>query len=74
MSLRDRARADWIKPQDMVAWQHLLYRKHYNAGSDSYRLHYIAALRGNRISVARMEWLMDAAALARIRGEVPQTR
>jgi len=52
----------------------LLYRKHFSAGYDSYRLHHAAALRGNRISVARMEWTTDAIAMARIRGEVPASR
>lgn len=60
---------DWIKPEDMEAWQLLMYRKNYNAGYNSYHLHYKAAVSsGNRISVARMEWTVNAVALARIRG------
>ena len=53
----------------MEAWQLLMYRKNYNAGYNSYHLHYKAAVSsGNRISVARMEWTVNAVALARIRG------
>jgi hypothetical protein len=53
----------------MEAWQMLMYRKQYSAGYNSYHLHYKSAVSaGNRISVSRMEWTVDAVALARIHG------
>ena len=61
---------EWVRPEDLTGDQALIYRKHFVAGMDSYRLHYKAALRGNRISVARMEWAVNAFALARIRRAV----
>ena len=61
---------EWVHPDEINGEQMLIYRKQFVAGISSYRLHYKAALRGNRISVARMEWAVNAFALARIRRAV----
>ena len=60
----------WVDPKDLLAWQLALYAKHYKAGYASYNLHYRAAtrLKPSRVSVERMEWLVQAMIIERMRG------
>lgn len=58
----------WIKPKDLNAYQFGIWRKRYWSGEKDYQMHYVHALQGNHISVARMEWFADACAIARLKG------
>lgn len=72
---------DWVAPLDLPMWALLAYKKRFAIGTpkygnpvDSYALHYNGALKGLRISVERMDWMVDTIALMRIRGEVPTSK
>lgn len=65
-------REQWIKPEELLQWQLNLYsKKFFGAAFLSYEQHYRAATRPikpNRISQERMEWVVNAAALQRLKG------
>lgn len=57
----------WRTPLDLEVWETEIWRREYYASD--YTNHYLAAHRGNHISVARMEWFLQQLALARLRGQ-----
>lgn len=65
-------REQWIKPEELLLWQLDLYsQKFHRASFSSYANHYRAAIRPvspNRISQERMEWVVHAVALQRLKG------
>lgn len=65
-SLKELAES-WVHPDDLYMWELAPYITKYGGHWSSYNAHYNAALKGARISVERMEWMVTANAANRLR-------